>query len=84
MIISPFSDMQQNFIPTKIEDWARSDIYHNSFLIPKEDVLEKVLHNSTAHGLPDIAVSPAQGKFLHLLALSIASQRILEVGSLGG
>ena len=35
-------------------------------------------------GLPKIDVSAAQGKFLHLLALSIGARRILEIGTLGG
>ena len=66
------------------EDWARSDKYHNSFLIPKDDVLDAVVRNNEEQGLPNIAVSKAQGKFLHLLAKSIVAKRILEVGTLGG
>ncbi|KAJ3746492.1 O-methyltransferase family 3 protein [Lentinula detonsa] len=69
---------------TNIEDWARSDIYHNSFLIPQDPVLDAALKNSVANGLPEIAVSVAQGKFLHLQARSIQAKRILEVGTLGG
>jgi len=34
--------------------------------------------------LPNIAVSPAQGQFLHLLARAIHARRILEIGTLGG
>lgn len=74
----------QQQIATTPQDWARSDEYHNSFLIPKDEVLEKTIENNTAQGLPDIAVSTAQGKFLSLLALSIGAKRILEVGTLGG
>jgi len=66
------------------EDWARSDTYHNSFLLEKDATLDSVLRNSAANGLPDIAVSAAQGKFLMLLASSIGAKRILEVGTLGG
>jgi len=76
--------MQQYFIHTAVEDWSRSDIYHNSFLIQKDDALDKAIQHSAAQGLPDIAVTPAQGKFLNLLALSIGAQRILEIGTLGG
>ncbi|RDB17094.1 tRNA threonylcarbamoyladenosine dehydratase [Hypsizygus marmoreus] len=76
--------MQQDFIVTRLEDWARSDKYHNSFLIEKDSVLDAALANSNANGLPEIAVSTAQGKFLKLLASSIAAKRILEVGTLGG
>ena len=35
-------------------------------------------------GLPSIQVSPAQGKFLHLLAKVQGARRILEIGTLGG
>jgi predicted O-methyltransferase YrrM len=76
--------MQQDFTPTSKEDWARSDMYHNSFLLAKDGVLDDALKNSTANDLPDIAVSAAQGKFLMLLAQSIGAKRILEVGTLGG
>ncbi|KAF5384388.1 hypothetical protein D9615_003398 [Tricholomella constricta] len=75
---------RQPFVPTTLEDWARSDEYHNSFLLEVDDVLDTALVNSTAKGLPDIAVSAAQGKFLKLLASSTAAKRILEVGTLGG
>jgi predicted O-methyltransferase YrrM len=70
--------------PTSQEDWTRSDVYHNSFLIPKDEALEKALKHSRDEGLPEIAVSAAQGKYLKLLALSIGAKRILEVGTLGG
>lgn len=72
------------FVPTSRDDWARSDRYHNSFLLSEDEVLDKVLENSSKNGLPEIAVSAAQGKFLNLLALSIGAKRILEVGTLGG
>jgi len=70
--------------PTTSLDWERSDKYHNSFLIPKDEILDAAVRNSTEQGLPDIAVSRAQGKFLHLLAKSIGAKKILEVGTLGG
>ena len=37
-----------------------------------------------ASGLPQIAVTPNQGKFLMLMAKSIGARRILEIGTLGG
>ncbi|KAF8065054.1 O-methyltransferase-domain-containing protein [Lyophyllum atratum] len=74
----------QDFAVTRLEDWARSDAYHNSFLLEKDNILEATHANSIANGLPNIAVSPAQGKFLKLLASSIGAKRILEVGTLGG
>ncbi|KAF8199360.1 O-methyltransferase-domain-containing protein [Mycena galopus ATCC 62051] len=70
--------------PTTPEDWARSDAYHNSFLHAEDPILDAVLKHSNDSGLPEIAVSAAQGKFLSLLASSIGAKRILEVGTLGG
>jgi hypothetical protein len=70
--------------PSSQKDWTRSDEYHNSFLISKDEALEEALTQSREEGLPDISVSAAQGKFLKLLALSIGAKRILEVGTLGG
>ncbi|KAK0196043.1 S-adenosyl-L-methionine-dependent methyltransferase, partial [Armillaria mellea] len=69
---------------TTLADWERSDNYHNSHLLQKDETLDFALQNSEANGLPIIAVSPAQGKFLYLLAKSIGAKRILEVGTLGG
>ncbi|KAH8099470.1 O-methyltransferase family 3 protein [Cristinia sonorae] len=66
------------------ENWARSDQYHNSFLIRPDETLDFALKNSAEHGLPSIAVSTSQGKYLNLLARSIGAKRILEVGTLGG
>jgi predicted O-methyltransferase YrrM len=73
---------QQDIAST--QKWERSDKYHNSFLIPEDDVLDAVVWNNEEQGLPNIAVSKAQGKFLHLLAKSIGAKKILEVGTLGG
>jgi len=71
--------------PEILELWTRSDEYHNSFLIKPDAVLEAVQKNTKEKGIDyEIAVSPAQGKFLNLLLLSIGAKRVLEVGSLGG
>ena len=70
--------------PTTIEDWKRSDLYHNHFLIPKDDILDSVVTNCTEQGLPEISVSKAQGKYLNLLAKSIGAKKMLEIGTLGG
>lgn len=70
--------------PTTVEDWTRSDSYHNSFLIPRDDAFEAANRNCEANDLPEIAVTAAQGKFLNLLARTMGAKRILEVGTLGG
>ncbi|KAH9934772.1 O-methyltransferase [Fomitopsis serialis] len=66
------------------EDWARSDTYHNSFLLLPDEALDFAKANGAKNGLPDIAVSAAQGKYLDLLVRSIGAKRVLEVGTLGG
>ncbi len=74
-----------NFPATTYIDWARSDQYHRSFLMPKDDVLHAALQNSDIHGLrTEISVNAALGKFLNLLARSIGAKRILEIGTLAG
>lgn len=65
------------------ENWTRSEQYHNNYLIPSDAILDKVVANSKANDLDDIAVTPAQGKFNYLLAKSINAKRVLEVGTLG-
>ncbi len=46
--------------------------------------LTAALARAEAAGLPAIAVSALQGKFLYLLARLIGARRILEIGTLGG
>ena len=52
--------------------------------MPADAVLVAALEANEAAGLPSIDVSPLQGKFLHLLALTKGARRILEIGTLGG
>jgi predicted O-methyltransferase YrrM len=59
-------------------------MYHNAHLIKSDNGLTAALANSASEGLPSIAVSAAQGKFLQLHARAINAKRILEVGTLGG
>ncbi|KAF8315713.1 O-methyltransferase family 3 protein [Clavulina sp. PMI_390] len=75
---------KRNFAPTTLADWARSDEYHNSFLIRPDEALQAALEHSEKSGLPSIAVSTAQGKFLKLLVQSLGAKKVLEVGTLGG
>lgn len=51
---------------------------------PSESTLDAARSHAAANGLPDIAVSGPQGKFLLLLARAAKATRILEVGTLGG
>jgi predicted O-methyltransferase YrrM len=64
--------------------WSEVDAYIEDRLVAEDAALSAAIRESAAAGLPAIAVSAAQGKMLHLMALSIGAKRILEVGTLGG
>ena len=64
--------------------WTEVDSYIEGTLHVPDATLAGALQRSSAAGLPNIAVSPAQGKFLHLLARMCDARRILEIGTLGG
>jgi len=65
--------------------WSTVDAYVSERLLSGADpVLEAVLRANASAGLPAIDVSPAQGKFLHLLVKIAGARRILEIGTLGG
>jgi predicted O-methyltransferase YrrM len=65
-------------------DWAAVDAYISDRLLGEDRPLTDALAANAAARLPAIDVSPAQGKFLHLLARAVGARRILEVGTLGG
>jgi predicted O-methyltransferase YrrM len=60
------------------------DAFLDSTLVGEDPALSAALQDSNAAGLPNIAVSFQQGKFLSLLAGAIQARRILEIGTLGG
>jgi predicted O-methyltransferase YrrM len=64
--------------------WTAVDHYFAEALMPRDEALEHALAASRVAGLPDIAVSPLQGKLLWTLAKMHGAKRILEVGTLGG
>ncbi len=64
--------------------WTAVDDYIGGLFLTPDAALEAALADSAAAGLPEIAVSPAQGKLLTLLARAIGARRILEIGTLGG
>ena len=64
--------------------WDRVDAYFEDVLGLADEPLSAALAATAAAGMPAIAVSPAQGKLLHLLARTLGARRILEVGTLGG
>jgi predicted O-methyltransferase YrrM len=50
----------------------------------EDDGLLYALRAAKQAGLPEIQISPIQGKFLQLLAVACNAHKILEIGSLGG
>ena len=60
------------------------DGYIEHLFVPPDAVLAQNLKDSAAAGLPEIAVSPVQGRFLYILAKITGAKRILEIGTLGG
>src|SRR6202012_4434509 len=63
---------------------AEVDEYLDTTVLDDDPVLSAALEASDAAGLPKIAVSAQQGKFLSLLATAVGARRILEIGTLGG
>ncbi len=75
---------QRPSAPEDLRLWTAVDRYYEKLLTPRDPVLESALAGSRAAGLPDIQVSPLQGKLLYLLAKLGNVRRILEIGTLGG
>jgi predicted O-methyltransferase YrrM len=63
--------------------WSDVDDFFSSNLLPPDSVLRATLQTNVAERLPPIAVTPPQGKLLHLLARACGARRILEIGTLG-
>lgn len=66
-------DVQQLVQQKIIEEFASED-----------DALRFALEQAKDAGLPDIQISPIQGKFLQFLAVACNARKILEIGSLAG
>lgn len=62
----------------KVDDYIRE-------LVGQEDEALAAAANSVGeNGIPPIAVSANQGKFLHVMALAVGAKKILEIGTLAG
>jgi predicted O-methyltransferase YrrM len=64
--------------------WTDVDGYTADLLVREDDALRAAAEQSAAEDLPPIAVSPNQGKLLHLLVRIQGASSILELGTLGG
>jgi caffeoyl-CoA O-methyltransferase len=66
------------------ELWTEVDGHLEGLFGPPDPDLEAAQRRADEAGLPAISVSPAIGRFLHVLALASGARRILEVGTLAG
>ena len=74
-----------NQVDTMSEDlWTSVDQSLDQLFDGSDSALESTLRSSDEADLPAIAVSPNLGRFLNLLVLISGSERVLEVGTLGG
>src|SRR5437870_2927799 len=69
-------------MPEMREKWAAVDRYYEELLQLNDSVLAAGLADAAKAGMPEISVSPLQGKLLMLLAKSVGAKRILEIGTL--
>lgn len=64
--------------------WIKIDDYLERTVATDTAELNPIRQAQEDGGLPDIAVSATQGKFLYLLATIAKARRVLEIGTLGG
>ncbi|MDO3300753.1 O-methyltransferase [Mycobacteroides abscessus subsp. massiliense] len=64
--------------------WIEIDDYLERTVATDAAELNHIRQAQEDGGLPDIAVSATQGKFLYLLATIAKARRVLEIGTLGG
>jgi len=66
------------------ELWSAVDRYLDERQAPHDAALDAATADAIRAGLPQIAVTPTQGKLLFVLARAVGASRILEIGTLAG
>ena len=61
------------------ETWSKIDAYFAGLLIPPAEAQAATLRANEKAGLPNIDVSPLQGKFLALVVRITGAKRILKL-----
>jgi caffeoyl-CoA O-methyltransferase len=64
--------------------YSRVDAYIDQLFGLEDATLAAVLKATADAGMPEIQISPSQGKFLYLLAKIAGARKILEIGTLAG
>ncbi|QYJ15281.1 Catechol O-methyltransferase [Rubrobacter xylanophilus DSM 9941] len=62
----------------------RVEGYIEELFVPPDPALEAALEESRRAGLPEIQISPNQGRILQILVALAGARRVLEIGTLGG
>lgn len=63
--------------------FEKVDQYIGNLLAPEDSVLQQTIQSLDDASIPQISVTPTQGKFLQLMLLSCKAKRVLELGTLG-
>jgi len=58
--------------------------YISQQFAPEDEALSASRERAIREGLPEVSISPSQGKLMQMLARMTNARRILEVGTLGG
>jgi predicted O-methyltransferase YrrM len=66
------------------DKWTEVDQFFSAALIGSDRILDAALDSIREAGLPEISVSPNQGKLLEILAQTLDARAVLEIGTLGG
>jgi predicted O-methyltransferase YrrM len=60
------------------------DHYIANLFAPEDEALKTAITSLDQYGMPQISISPSQGKFLQVMATLCQAKNILELGTLGG
>lgn len=66
------------------ETFSAVDAFIGETLVPDDEALQAALDAAEAAGLPQVQVSPPQGKLLQILVRLQGARTVLEFGTLGG
>lgn len=64
--------------------FEKVDDYISNLIAPEDTVLQETIQSLDDASMPQISVTPVQGKFLQLMLLTCKAKRVLELGTLGG
>lgn len=63
--------------------FEKVDQYISNLVAPEDSVLQETIQSLDDASMPQISVTPTQGKFLQLMLLMCKAKRVLELGTLG-